>query len=394
MVNFLNEANNIKDELIKIRRDIHENPEIGFELYRTSKLVKDYLKSLGIPYYATAKTGVCGIIKGEKSGNNKVIALRADMDALPIEEKNMFSYKSKIKGKMHACGHDGHTAILLGVSKILNKYKSDFSGTVKLLFEPAEETEGGAPIMIKEGVLDDPKVDYIVGLHVTEELECGKIMIKNGVTHAASNPFKIRIIGSGGHGAHPNDTVDPIIISANVINAIQTIISREISPLNSALITVGSIHSGTASNIIPDEAYLTGIIRTMSKDDRDFVKIRLKEVVKGICNSLNAQCEIIIEEGYPCLYNDDEVVEMIKNSAVKILGGNHVVRQRDPSMGVESFAYFAKERPSAFYFLGTKNKVKNTDKPAHSSCFDIDEDALPLGVSVQCDIAYEYLTRS
>ena len=393
MITFLKEAENIKDELILIRRDIHEHPELGFEEKRTSEIIKKFLANEGIPYVLVAGTGVCGIIKGEGHGKiKKTIALRADMDALPIQEKNKSSYSSKIPGKMHACGHDGHTTILLGVARILNNNRKLFSGNVKLLFEPAEETTGGAPIMIKEGVLENPRVDVVAGLHVTEELECGKIRIKRGMVNAASNPFKVKIKGTGGHGAAPSTTVDPIVISANLIMSLQSIISREIPPANPAVITIGSVHGGTAQNIIPEEVNITGIIRTTTKEDRKYVVKRVEEIFKGTCETLRGKAEVYIEESYPCLFNDDNMVDRMKRVGKGVLGEKNVVEQKTTSMGVESFAYFANERPSVFYFLGTGNKDKNTDKQAHSSYFDIDEDAIPIGVALQCGIVFDYLT--
>ncbi|MGL4106509.1 M20 metallopeptidase family protein [Clostridium sp. LP20] len=393
MITFLKEAENIKDELIAIRRDIHEHPELGFEEKRTSEIIKRFLTKEGIPYVSVAGTGVYGMIKGEGNGNTqRTIALRADMDALPIQEKNLCSYSSKVPGKMHACGHDAHTTILLGVARILNDNRKLFSGNVKLLFEPAEETTGGAPIMIKEGVLDSPRVDVVAGLHVTEDLECGKIRIKKGMVNAASNPFKVKIKGVGGHGAAPSTTVDPIVMSANLIMALQTIVSREVPSLNPAVITVGSIHGGTAQNIIPEEVNISGIIRTTTKEDREYVVKRVVEISKGTCETLRGKAEVFIEESYPCLFNDDEMVDRMKRVGKDILGEKNVVEQKNPSMGVESFAYFANERPSVFYFLGTGNKAKNTDKQAHSSYFNIDEDAIPLGVALQCGIVFDYLT--
>ncbi|WP_368254485.1 M20 family metallopeptidase [Clostridium paraputrificum] len=393
MITFLEEANRIKDELITIRRDLHEHPELGFEEKRTSEKIKEFLTKEGIPYVEVAKTGVCGIIKGEKKDNNRVIGLRADMDALPIQDKKVCSYSSKVQGKMHACGHDAHTTILLGVARILNKNKRLFGGCVKLFFEPAEETVGGAPFMIKEGVLENPRVDAIVGLHVTEDLDYGKIRIKSDVVNAASNPYKIKIKGRGGHGAAPHITIDPIVIASNVVMALQTIVSREIAPVNPSVITVGSINGGTAQNVIPEEVEITGIIRTLTKEDRKYVIRRFKELVTGICRGMRGECDIYIEEGYPCLYNNATMVERVKYVGKELLGVENVVEQKYPSMGVESFAFFAMERTSAFYYLGTGNKIKETDKAAHSNLFDIDEDAIPLGVAMQCGIAYDYLTR-
>ena len=389
MITFLEEANRIKDELITIRRDLHEHPELGFEEKRTSEKIKEFLTKEGIPYVEVAKTGVCGIIKGEKEDNNIVIGLRADMDALPIQDKKVCSYSSKVPGKMHACGHDAHTTILLGVARILNKNKRLFGGCVKLFFEPAEETVGGAPFMIKEGVLENPRVDAIVGLHVTEDLDYGKIRIKSGVVNAASNPYKIKIKGRGGHGAAPHTTIDPIVIASNVVMALQTIVSREIAPVNPSVITVGSINGGTAQNVIPEEVEITGIIRTLTKEDREYVVRRFKELVTGICRGMRGECDIYIEEGYPCLYNNATMVERVKYVGKELLGVENVVEQKHPSMGVESFAFFAMERTSAFYYLGTGNRTKGTDKAAHSNLFDIDEDAIPLGVAMQCGIAYD-----
>lgn len=395
-MNFNNEAISIKNELINIRRTLHQYPELGMEEYETSKFIKNFLKKEGIEFREVANTGVCGIIRGTKESYdlvNKTIALRADIDGLPILDKKTCDYTSKVEGRMHACGHDAHTTILLGVAKILNRNKHLFSGNVKLLFEPAEETIGGAKFMIEDGVLENPRVDCICGLHVEETLECGNIMIRDGVVNAASNPFTIKIKGSGGHGAYPHTTVDPIVIASHIVLALQTIVSREINTSNPAVITVGSIHGGTAKNIIPEEVTISGIIRTMSKEDRIFVKKRLTEIVEGICSSSRAVAEIDIEDSYPNLYNDKEMVELFKIGAEKILGSENIFLQKNSKMGVESFAYFANERPAVFYFLGSGNKEKNIIYPAHSSLFDIDEDCLPLGVAMQCQMVFEYLTR-
>lgn len=393
MKNFNIEANNIKEELIEVRRTLHQYPELGFEETNTSKFIKEFLTKEGIEFKEFAGTGVCGIIKGTKEGiNNKVIGLRADIDGLPMQDKKSCSYASKINGKMHACGHDGHTTILLGAAKLLNKNKDKFNGTVKLIFEPAEETTGGAKVMISEGVLKDPAVDVMCGLHVEEVLDAGMIMVKRGTVNAASNPFTITIKGSGGHGAYPDTAVDPIVIASHVVTSLQSIVSREIKPVNPAVVTIGSIHGGTAQNIIPSEVKLGGIIRTMTNEDREFAKRRLKEIVNGICTTFRGSAEIEIEESYPCLYNDDNMVEILEDSAKNIIGSENVKVQKNPKLGVESFAYFANEVPSVFYFLGIRNEEKGIIHSAHNSLFDIDEDALPIGVAIQCEVAINYLT--
>ena len=392
MKNFKLEADNIKDELKQIRRTLHQYPELGFEETNTSKYIKEFLTKEGIEYTEFAKTGVCGIINGTKEGNNKVIALRADIDGLPIQDKKTCEYSSKVKGKMHACGHDGHTTILLGAAKILNKHKDEFSGIVKLIFEPAEETTGGAKVMIKEGVLENPKVDVMCGLHVEETIDCGSIMVRKGTVNAASNPFNITIKGAGGHGAYPDTAIDPIVIAGHVITSLQSIVSREIKPVNPSVVTIGSIHGGTAQNIIPSEVKMSGIIRTMTNEDREFAKQRLKEIVNGICTTFRGSAEIEIEESYPCLYNDDDMVDLLEKSAIEILGAENVKLQKNPKLGVESFAYFANEVPSVFYFLGIRNEKKGIIHSAHNNLFDIDEDALPIGVAIQCEIALNYLT--
>ncbi|PJI07315.1 MULTISPECIES: M20 metallopeptidase family protein [Clostridium] len=392
-MNYIEEAKKIYDELVERRRDFHEHPELGFELQRTSGKVKEFLKSEGIEYYETAKTGICAIIRGKNTG--KTVGLRADMDALPLmENSENRSYCSKNAGKMHACGHDAHTTILMGTAKILNSMKDELWGNVKLFFEPAEETTGGAPVMISEGVLENPHVDAIIGLHVSEDIECGKIGIKKGVVNAASNPFQIKIKGKGTHGAHPNAGVDPIVAACNIVNMLQTLVSREISPVNPSVLTIGYIHGGTtAENVIPEEAKIGGIIRTMKKEDREFAKKRLKEIVNGAANAMRAKAEINIDESYPCLYNDDTMFNMFKGFASKVLGEENVVLLDDPSMGVESFAYFSMERPSVFYYLGSRNEDKGIVNPAHGSLFDIDEECLPIGVALQCKAAAETLRK-
>ena len=389
-MDFLFEAKNIREELVKWRRDFHAHPELGYQEVRTSLVIKEFLLKENIEFYDTATTGICAIIRGK---GEKTVGIRGDMDALPLMEKNSCDYISKNLGTMHACGHDAHTAILMGVAKILNSIKHQLEGNVKLFFEPAEETTGGARVMIEEGVLKNPSVDAVIGLHVDEKIEVGYIGLKKGVVNAASNPFTVKVKGRGGHGAHPNDCVDPVVISSQIIIALQTIVSREIAPTDAAVITIGSIHGGTAPNIIPEEVIITGVIRTMKIEDRAYVKKRLKEVAEGIALSMRGSCVIEIEESYPCLYNSDELVKVFKKSASRIIGEKNIIALDKPSMGVESFAYFAMEKPSVFYFLGSRNEKKGIIHPAHGSHFDIDEECLPIGVALQCEMTVELLKK-
>lgn len=394
LIDFLKEAEGIKEELVGIRRDIHMHPELGLNEKRTSKVIQDFLKSYKIEFSKSAGTGIVGIINGRKKTNRskKVIAIRADMDALPLEDKKTCSYKSKINGKMHGCGHDAHTAMLLGIAKIINNHKDDFYGSVKLIFEPAEETVGGAKIMIEEGALKNPEVNGVIGLHVSEDVPVGKIEIKDNMVNASSNVFSIKIKGIGGHGAHPSTCIDPIIISSVIIQSIQNIITREISRFSPTVISICSINGGEAYNVIPDEVTLKGIIRTINKEDRKYVIKRFVEMVTKIAESFRAKVDINIEEGYPCLYNNEHMVSLLKSSAETIIGKENIISKEYPSMGVESFAYFAEKKPSVFYYLGTRNTLKGTDKPAHGNYFDIDEDAIPIGVAIQCKFAFDYLT--
>ncbi|MGL4451679.1 MAG: M20 metallopeptidase family protein [Sarcina sp.] len=394
-IDFFYEANLIEKEIINFRREIHQCPELGFEEFETSKFIKNILEKENIEFEVSAKTGIIATIEGEKNTlqNEKVIAARADMDALPIQEEVDWDFKSKVNGRMHACGHDAHIAILLGVAIVLNKYKNCFSGGVKLIFEPAEESFGGAKYMLEEGLLENHKINKMIGLHVEEGIDTGKVMIKQGSVNAASNPFKITIKGSGGHGAYPSQTVDPILIGAKLVSLLQCIISREIPATSSAVITVGEFIAGTAPNIIPNKAVLKGIIRTLNEEERDFIIKRVKSVTKGLVQSMRGEALIEIEESYPSLINNEECVKLIREAGKSIIGEKNILSQQVPKLGVESFAYFSRKVDSAFYFLGIRNENKECIYPAHSSLFKIDEDALKIGVAIQCQAIFNYLTK-
>lgn len=393
-MNLILESEKIGDELIELRRQFHENPELDFDLHITSKIIKKFLTKEKIEFFSCAGTGIVATIYGEaEEKENKTVAIRCDMDALPMEEKNEVSYASKIPGRMHACGHDAHMTMALGAAKVLNKLKGELKGNVKFIFEPAEETTGGAPVMIKEGALENPKVHGIIGCHVDESIKAGGIGIKRGVAYAASNPFIIKIFGKGTHGASPHKGIDPITMTAQVINAIQLLVSRETSPVSPAVITIGKINGGTVANVIPDCVTLEGIIRTMTLEDRERIKTRLKETVEYQVKSLSGKCEIEIFESYPCLYNNDDMYDILYSSANELLGNDSVKILSEPTMGVESFAYFSLEVPAIFYQLGCGNKERGITYPIHSCYFDIDEACLKTGVAVHCKAAIDFLNK-
>lgn len=391
-INFLDEANKIKKDIINLRRDLHMHPELGFEEYRTSGVIENTLKSLGIKTKKVAKTGIVGLLEGKKDG--KTVALRADIDALPMQDKKKVDYISKNPGKMHACGHDAHTAALLGAAMILSKIKNELCGNVKFFFQPAEETDGGALPMIEEGVMENPKVDAIFGLHCDENIDCGKIGIKYGKANASSDMFEIDIIGSSSHGASPHEGTDAIVITAQIISALQNIVSRTVDPVDSAVITIGLIEGGYKGNIIADTVHLEGIIRTLSPETRISVRNKFKKIIEGISETMGAKAKINIIPSYPSLINDNKMVDFLKQNVESLLGKDSIIVKEKPSLGVEDFAYFLEKVPGAFFYLGTRNEKKQIIHPAHSSLFDIDEDALPLGAAIHAKTVYEFLNSN
>lgn len=391
-INFLDEANKIKKDIINLRRDLHMHPELGFEEYRTSGVIEKTLKSLGIKTKKVAKTGIVGLLEGKKDG--KTVALRADIDALPMQDKKKVDYISKNPGKMHACGHDAHTAALLGAAMILSKIKNELCGNVKFFFQPAEETDGGALPMIEEGVMENPKVDAIFGLHCDENIDCGKIGIKYGKANASSDMFEIDIIGSSSHGASPHEGTDAIVITAQIISALQNIVSRTVDPVDSAVITIGLIEGGYKGNIIADTVHLEGIIRTLSPETRISVRNKFKKIIEGISETMGAKAKINIIPSYPSLINDNKMVDFLKQNVESLLGKDSIIVKEKPSLGVEDFAYFLEKVPGAFFYLGTRNEKKQIIHPAHSSLFDIDEDALPLGAAIHAKTVYEFLNSN
>lgn len=376
-----NKVNEVKDWVINVRRDFHMYPEIGFEEYKTRDKIIQYLEQMNIEYKIIAKTGIVGIIRGGKNG--KTVALRADMDALPVEEQNDVPYKSKVEGKMHACGHDAHTAVLLGTAKILNEIKAELKGNVKLIFQPAEETTGGAKPMIDEGVMDNPKVDGIFGLHVDNEIDAGKIGIKYGQMYASSDMINIIIHGNSSHGAYPHLGTDAISIASQVISGIQTIISRNVDPRNSAVISLGTIKGGYARNVIADKVEIQGIVRTLDPVAREEINNRLKDIVERIPETMGGSGEYIRMRSYTSLINNDDMVDIVCHNVQEILGDENVVKIKYANFGVEDFAYYTEVCNAAFFHLGSRNISKNIVQKLHNPKFDIDEECLKYGVLVQ-----------
>lgn len=375
------------------RRDFHEHPELANQEVRTAGIVAERLRALGVEDVRTgiASTGVTGLIRGTKPGNGKTVLLRADMDALPILEQNDVPYRSQSPGVMHACGHDAHTAMLLGVARLLSERRDAFSGTVKLLFQPAEESPpGGAKPMIDAGVLEDPKVDAAFGIHIAQEHPVGEIRLRSGPAMAAADRFQITIRGKGGHGAMPHISVDPIVIGAQIVTALQTLVSRSVDPTEEAVVTVGAFKAGEAFNVIPDTAELGGTVRTFNARNRDLLEERIGNLARGIAAAMGGEVEYRYVRGYPATVNDPEMAELVRGEAAKVVG-EEGVREAPLMMGAEDFSYFLEAVPGAFWFVGSKNADRGLVWGHHHPRFDIDEAALPIGMESMVNVALRYL---
>ncbi len=373
----------LKNTIINTRRDFHKHPELSFKEFRTSKIVAEKLKNFGIETKKNiGKTGVVGILKGEKNG--PTIALRADMDALPIQETNDISYKSVNKGVMHACGHDAHTAMLLGAAEALSKMRHEIKGEIRFIFQPAEEGFGGAKYMIKDGAIDN--VDEIYGMHVWNYQKSGTVGVQSGPVMAAADIFTIEINGIGGHGAAPQGTVDSIVVASHLIQSLQTIVSRNTNPLESTVVTIGQINGGYNFNIIADKVILNGTARSYTNNNKTIIKKRMKEIINGVEKMYNAKIKLNYKDGYPPLINDEMASKNVSNAATKIVGSN--VIKPYLSMGGEDFSYYTNKIPGCFFFLGTSPKDRPPmSTPQHCSHFDIDEEAMLIGSSIFVELA-------
>ncbi len=375
------------------RRHLHAHPELSYEEFETSAFVKSQLSAWGIPFTELATTGIVALIKG-KNPTRKTVALRADMDALPITEKNEVSYKSTRKGVMHACGHDVHTSSLLGTAKILQEITDQFEGTIKLIFQPGEEKNpGGASFMIKEGALTNPAPASIIGQHVMPLVPVGKVGFREGMYMASSDEIYLKVIGKGGHGAAPELAIDPVVIASHIIIALQQIISRNASPKQPTVLTFGRIIGEGATNIIPNEVNIAGTFRALNESWRKEGLEKIKKMAESIATGMGGTCEVTISHGYPYLENNPELTRRIRKAAEDYVGKENVV-DIDLTLGSEDFAYYSHVIPASFYRLGTRNEAKGLTSYVHSATFDIDEDALKLSAGLMAWMAITELATN
>jgi amidohydrolase len=386
----LREADEILPGVIADRRHFHEHPELGFEEVETSRVVAERLRSFGFDEVQTgvAVTGVVGLLHGSRPG--KVVALRADMDALPIQEENEVEYRSRHEGVMHACGHDAHTAMLLGVARMLADKRDAFAGTIKFLFQPAEEGRGGAKAMVEAGVLENPHVDAVFGLHVAQDVPAGMVIARDGAAMMGGDMFKITVTGKGGHGALPHLTIDPIVAGSAIVTAVQTIVSRNVDPVTPGVVTIGSFHAGEAANVIPNTAEMTGTIRTVSIEQREMMLERLSMIATGIGKTLRAEVEIDVPFGVPPTVNTPEMAALVREVATGIIGAERVM-QGPLISASEDFSEFLAVVAGCFFMVGTKNDDKGMIWGHHHPRFDIDEEPMSVGMAVMAGTALRFL---
>lgn len=365
------------------RRALHRIPEEGFKEYKTQQLICDTLDDLGIPY-TTERTWIVGLIEGAHPG--RTIALRADMDALPVCEPKGLPYRSQHDGWMHACGHDIHMAVQLGAARVLNGMKDQLHGNVKLLFQPAEETEGGAKPMVKAGVLENPHVDACYGLHVQSRLPVGTIETRSGTLNASTDELRLDVFGKGGHAAYPECSIDAIVITAQILTSLQTLVSRSVSPLSSVVLSFGTIHGGSAENVICDHVSLEGTLRTTDAKHRTFALHQVEKLARGIAASFGGSAKLNVVDGYAPLVNHAENADLVLNTARELYGNVHVIVKDAPSMGGEDFSYFIEETPGAFYHIGCTPPDMMPGAPLHNRNFVPDEECIRQGIEMQTAI--------
>ncbi|MCL2548529.1 MAG: amidohydrolase [Symbiobacteriaceae bacterium] len=391
MHTMLQRARELEDKYIAYRRQFHRHPEAGWQEVETAATVMAHLDSLGIPYQRVGATAVVGLITGGIP-NDKCIAIRADMDALPITERTDLEYSSQIPGMMHACGHDGHTAILMGVAALLKEKQAQIKGKIKLFFQPAEEGPGGAKPMIEGGCMENPRVDATIGLHLdVTDYHTGEVGFRDGASTASTDGFVITVRGNGGHGAHPHLSVDAIVCAGQLVSALQSIVSREVSPIESAVITVGTINGGYRGNVIADQVVLDGTIRTLSPQVREGIPQRMERVLQGICAAYRCQGELQIRQGVPSVINDSNLTNAFEQSAIALLGSSQVKRVPYPTMGGEDFSYYGQKAPACFIRLGGRNEDIGCTNPGHHPKYNFDEQAIAVGMATLAQMALDYL---
>ncbi len=387
---YFDKSKEIGPELTRIRREIHMHPEIGFQEFKTSKLIAERLEHLGLEVQTNiGQTGVVGLLHGGYPG--KTIALRADMDALLIHEQSNTEYQSQTPGVMHACGHDAHVAMLLGVAQVLSEQQDEIHGNVKFLFQPAEEEMTGALAMVNDDALLNPAIDGAIALHVDDETELGQIRVKPGLATASSNVLHITIHGVGGHAAYPHKAVDALFVAAHVIIALQSIVSREISPLDAAVVSIAVVEGGTRHNIFPHTVTLRGTIRALKDETRDIVFSAIKRISAQVCAALRATCDVEILDACPYGFNDPQLTELVQDIASDFLGSDNVLLDTEAEMGAEDFYIFGQGMPAVMFKLGIANKAKDITYPCHHPRFDIDEAALPIGTALLAASAIQFL---
>lgn len=383
-------VSSIREELVDLRRDFHQFPELALKENRTAGIIADYLKKLGMEVYTgVGKTGVVGLLEG--NGDGRILMLRADMDALPIEEKSETPYRSRNKGVMHACGHDGHMAIMLGVAKILSEYRQDFKGKIKFVFQPGEEGYEGARLMVRDGVLEAPAPDAVLGLHLWNETSVGRIAVKSGTLMASADAFEISILGESGHGGKPDSGVDAIYIAGNVITSLQSLVSREVPAQTPMVVHIGTIQGGSAPNIIADKVKLTVVVRTLDKELRATVQERLDRIIRGITSAHKGSYEIAYLGGLSMVVNDKDMTKLVKAAAVKVVGRKNVIEAK-PSMGSEDMSEYMNVVPGCFFFVGVRNEEQGINHSIHHPLFDIDETALEIGAETILRASLDYLS--
>jgi amidohydrolase len=387
---FLAEAEALSAELTAIRRDLHMHPELGFQEFRTAQIVADKLNALGYEVLTgVGKTGVVGLLSGEQPGERTVL-LRFDMDALPIHEANDVPYRSQTPGVMHACGHDAHVAVGIGVATLLARHRAAFPGTIKLMFQPAEEGLGRAFAMINDGLLQNPPVDVALGLHVSSQHPTGQAVVRSGALLAASDGFEVTVHGRGGHGARPNETIDAVLVAAQIIVALQTIVARNLDPEAVGVVTVGSVQAGQAGNVIAETATLRGTIRSFDPEVRTMLHRRITEVITGVATTFGATADVQIRIGVDATVCAPAPTEVVYQAATEVLGAENIDTTYRTTGG-EDFSAVLAAVPGNFFFLGARDDARGLNYPHHNPRFDIDEACLPQGVAILCDAAVRCL---